>query len=142
MRHQIRTHPLRGATGERLLKGGERETGGLDRTERDDRRALPAVAWLGKRDEHGRTVLPDAHTGDSHPVVRLGFGDEILDVAIGHDHQPLARVGVRPNAACLSSRKSRCPDQAWHGTELIGREKARQGGGLNRQRRFQLEHVE
>ena len=111
MRDQVLAHPLIGAAGQRLLKRRARDARRFDGAERDDDRALAAIA---RRRQHHRqriAVLPDAHAGDPHPVVRLGFGDQVLHMAVRDDHDALARIGLRPDAVGLRAREPRRPDQ-------------------------------
>ena len=121
--HQIGAHPLRRATGERLLECGEGDPRRFDGAECDHHRALPTAARRGERNIDGAAVLPDSDTGHLHPTVGLRLRDELLHVAVRHDHQPLACVGRRSDAIGFTRREPRGPNQPGDSAELVGRER-------------------
>ena len=139
MRDQVRTHPIRGAAGERLAERGACDARRFNCAERDHHRALPVAAGRRDGDFNRGAVLPHADAGDAHPVVGLRLRDELLHVAVRDDHQPLARICYRSNAIRVGAREPGGADETRHCAEFVGREKPWQSRGLHRERRFQLE---
>src|SRR6266851_4703216 len=138
---EVRAHALGDATSERLLEGGERHARRLDGAQGNHYGTLSTIAWRRQREIDGTAVLPDAHTGGSHPAIRLRLGDEFLDMTVWNDHEPLAGVRARADAISLIARQPRGPHEAGYGTEFVRREETRLGCGLNRERCFELEKL-
>ena len=144
MGHQVASHSLGGAPRERLLEGVQRESGALDRSERDDHCSLGPVGARRRKEKLADTAVPVTHTHARHayPSIRLRLSDEVQNAAAGDDHEPLACVGRRPDAVGFRLRQPCRPDEHGHSAELVEREQPGQRLALHCERRLQLEEFQ
>jgi len=94
-----------------------------------------------RHDVDGAAVLPDAHAGHSHPIVRLRLGDELLHMAVGNNHNPLARICCWPGAVGLITSEARCTNHGRDSAEFVRRKESGEGCGLNREWCFEFEQL-